>query len=98
MAQIARNQCDMWDGIFSASDQPHALRNDKLEHHHDIERSASGIAFAFMIVYDLKFSAKIFLRDKSFQIRQYITVLRQILQTIVYSKKSVQHVRLQYCS
>ena len=50
------------------------------------------------IVYDLKFSAKIFPRDKFFQIRQYITVFRQILQTVVYVKKSVQHVRLQYCS
>ena len=62
------------------------LQNQYLEHHHDIERSAPGIALAFMVVYDLKISAEFLPRHKFFQARQHIAVLRQIIQTIVYVK------------
>lgn len=46
----------------------------------------SGIALAVMVVYDLKISAEFLPRHKSFQARQHIAVLRQIIQTIVYVK------------
>ena len=62
------------------------LQNQYLEHHHHIKWSASGIALAFMVVYDLKISAEFLPRHKFFQARQHIAVLRQIIQTIVYVK------------
>ncbi len=44
------------------------------------------MAFALMVINDLQFSAKILPRHKFFQPRQHISVLRQIIQSILYVK------------
>ena len=62
------------------------LQNQYLEHHHHIKWSATGMAFALMVINDLQFSAKILPRHKFFQPRQHISVLRQIIQSILYVK------------